>query len=150
MQVSQDTKRELVSRGAALGATWGGPQQQRYYTPSGDVVYAIPAIRDWVEKDDAGKVLRTGERDANLDKGWTLYMPPVLKLHCQGCDRWHDTEEEVATCLLVRHQKALAGETLAKRMMGEQESGSSEPAMVALEAKVDRLADLVAQLLEAE
>jgi hypothetical protein len=96
-------KQEAAWAGVAGIKISGGPPKQRYFTPSGEVVFAIPSHREYQVKDPAtGKVLRKGQRDANLDKGWTLTMPTELKIHCTGCRKYHDTQEEIAECLRLR------------------------------------------------
>ena len=96
-------KQEAAWAGVAGIKTSGGPPKQRYFTPSGEEVFAFTSNREYQVKDPAtGKVLRKGQRDANLDKGWTLTMPTELKIHCTGCRKYHDTQEEIAECLRLR------------------------------------------------
>jgi len=106
--------RQLESQGVAGVKISGGPPKQRYFTPSGEEVFAVPAKRGYQVKDPAtGKVLRQGQRDANLDKGWTLTMPTELKIHCTGCRKYHDTQEEVVECLRLRAINAAKWEARA-------------------------------------
>ena len=84
--------------GYGLSGDIGGLPKNTYYTPDGRVIRAIAAMREYVVKDKDGKVIGTGTRDANLDKGWLLTPPKELKPHCKTCDRWHDTLEEVEQC----------------------------------------------------
>ena len=93
------TKQEAARTGAAVGGVWGGPRKQRYYTPTGVEVLAIPSWREFVRKGPDGKILEQGTRDANLDKGWSLSLPTELKVACPGCSKWHDTQEEVDACV---------------------------------------------------
>ena len=115
--------RQLESQGVAGIKISGGPPKQRYFTPSGEEVFAIPSHREYQVKDTAtGKVLRKGQRDANLDKGWTLTMPTELKIHCPGCKKYHDTQEEIAECLRLRAINAAKWEARAS-------NDSSAPSM---------------------
>ena len=97
-------KQEAAWAGVAGIKISGGPPKQRYFTPSGEEVFAFTSnvgfdIRDTV----TGKIIRQGKRDRNLsDKGWTLTMPTELKIHCPGCKKYHDTQEEIAECLRLR------------------------------------------------
>ena len=96
------TKQEAARTGAAVSAAWGGPQKQRYYTPTGEEVFSIPSWREFVRKSSDGKILEQGTRDANLDKGWSLSLPTELKVACPGCSKWHDTQEEVDACVDIK------------------------------------------------
>ena len=88
----------IETLGYGLSGEIGGLPRQTYFTPDGRVIKAIPALREYVIKDKEGKVTDSGMRDANLDRGWLLKPPVNPKLFCQGCDRWHDTPEEVEEC----------------------------------------------------
>tara|TARA_Y100000310_G_scaffold294717_1_gene325403 strand:+ start:635 stop:1081 length:447 start_codon:yes stop_codon:yes gene_type:complete len=143
--VTQETRRQLESQGTALAGVWGGPRKQRYYTPSGDEVWAIPSIREWVQRDAAGRVVDQGERDANLDKGWAFAPPAVLRLHCKGCDLWHDTQMEIEACVEARAEAATQWEKRAR----QQHKAEDVSAMEALTAQVEGLTALVEKLLEA-
>ncbi len=137
----------MESVGTALGSVWGGPQKTRYFTPSGEEVWAIPALREWVRKGADGKIVASGERDANLDKGWSLIPPAVLKLHCSGCDRYHDTEEEVRGCKDAKATFAKEWEDRARQMTGQNGAGETGE-VAALTSKVEELTALVEKLLE--
>ena len=147
MPITNATRRQLTSQGTALAGVWGGPQKQSYYTPSGDEVYAIPAIREWVRKDGRGKIEAQGERDANLDKGWTLTPPTELKIHCAGCDKWHDADEEVEACIDRKRQSEAQWEARARQQKSNPGQGEE---VTALTAKVTELTALVEKLLEAK
>jgi len=131
-------KQEAARTGAAVGGLWGGPQKQRYYTPTGEEVYSIPSWREFTRKGQDGRVLEQGTRDANLDKGWSLSLPTELKVACPGCSKWHDTKEEVDACVdtrtaqMTRWQKedadARAGQnnTDVEGRLGKLEEGLSD------------------------
>ena len=84
--------------GFGLSGDIGGLPRSTYYTPDGRVLRAIAAWREYVVKDKEGNVTGSGTRDANLDKGWLLAPPAVLKPFCRGCDGWHETLAEVEQC----------------------------------------------------
>jgi hypothetical protein len=146
MPITNTNSRQLDSQGSSLTGVWGGPQKQRYYTPSGDEIYAIPSIREWVQSDDKGQVVSQGTRDSNLDKGWLLAPPTVLQLHCRGCDKWHDTQVEVDKCVEEKKRVAQKWET---RVMKQNSSGSGDE-VAALTSQVEELKLMVSQLLGAK
>lgn len=114
MTVTKQAEESIQRTGYGISGEIGGIGRQTYYTPDGQRVRAIPAIRDYVIKKD-GKVIESGTRDANYDKGWLPVMPKELKPHCDGCDNWHDTEEEIETCITNRQVYAKKWETRAKK-----------------------------------
>jgi hypothetical protein len=136
--LTEAEKQQLESSGFGVTGQFGGVARQTYYTPDGRVIKAIPIINNYVLKDKNGKTTGGGVRDANLDKGWTLQKPTILKLFCATCDRWHDTKVQVAACKASRDRMiALAGKTAKKEQKAKD---------VALEDKVARLETLVAKL----
>jgi len=82
----------------------GGQPKQRYWTPDGRLIMALPDMREYSHTDRAGKVIDSGIRDANYDKGWLGQKPTELKLYCSHCDLWHDTQAEIIKC--QRRKKA--------------------------------------------
>jgi hypothetical protein len=150
MPITNANRRQLDSQGTALTGVWGGPQKQRYYTPSGDEIYAIPAIREWVQKDDRGAVVSQGTRDSNLDKGWLLAPPTVLQLHCRGCDKWHDAQAEVDKCIEEKERVARQWETRARKQYRSGARNDPADEVVALASQVEELKAMVSQLLGAK
>jgi len=150
VQVTQEVQQQLASNGAALGVVWGGPQKTLYYTPSGREVWSVPSMRDWVRKNQGGKVVAQGTRDANLDKGWTLSPPADPKVDCPGCSQWHDTDEDMAECVESKRVQAALWEIKARKMMGQGgEVDSDTPARLdKLEDGLDEIKSLLAQLVE--
>ena len=125
--MTTQSSRQLESQGVAGVKISGGPPKQRYFTPSGEEVFAVPAKRDYQVKDPAtGKVVRQGQRDANLDKGWTLTMPTELKIHCTGCKKYHDTQEEVVECLRLRAINAAKWEARASNELSAPSMDTEE------------------------
>ncbi len=119
---SNSIKQEAARTGAAVGSTWGGPQKQRYYTPTGEEVLAIPSWREYVRKGTDGRIVEQGTRDANLDKGWLLAPPTELKVACSGCTKWHDTQEEVNVCI---EKKAVVAAEWERRALEQQPQSQS-------------------------
>jgi len=130
----------IEEAGYGISGDIGGLLRQTYYTPDGRTIRAIASIRDYVRKDKDGKVVETGSRDANLDKGWLLAMPSDLKLYCSGCDKWHDTQEEIDACIASK-QKFID-------RMTRKGNGQYKKETVDLEQKVANLEALVAKLME--
>jgi len=102
MTVTAKEKKDIKRQGFAYT---GGIPRQLYWTPDGREIQAIPSMREYNRKDEEGNVIGTGTRDANLDKGWLLSPPKDPKFYCAGCDKWHDTEEEVVKCIAEREEK---------------------------------------------
>ena len=114
------TKQKAARTGAAVSPVWGGPQKQRYYTPTGEEVFSIPSWREFIRKGPDGKIVEQGTRDANLDKGWSLSLPTELKVACPGCSKWHDTEEEVDACV---EKKAVLVAQWERKALEQQPQG---------------------------
>lgn len=93
---------EVAEKGYAKVSDIGGQPKCHYWTPDGRELWVAPSIREYVRRDTTGKVIQTGVRDANLDKGWLLEKPATLKLYCPHCDLWHDTPKGVEDCLAKR------------------------------------------------
>jgi hypothetical protein len=149
MPITNAIRRQLDSQGSALTGVWGGPKKQRYYTPSGDEVWAIPSIREWVSRDENGQIVDQGTRDSNLDKGWLLTPPTDLMLHCGGCDKWHEAQADVDKCVEAKALVSKQWETRARKQMGGNAGGSTEE-VAALTTQVEELKVMVAQLLSKE
>jgi len=137
IEVTEQKKIELEAAGYGLNGYIGGLPRKTYYTPDGRVIKAIPSVREYVLKRD-GKVIEKGVRDANLDKGWLETKPAVLKPYCKGCDRWHDTEAEIAGCIM--HTKAFIDSEEAKAKKQEVDE------MDDLRTEIAELRELVKKL----
>ena len=135
------TRQEAARTGAAVSPTWGGPQKQRYYTPTGEEVYSIPSWREFVRKDSDGRILEQGTRDANLDKGWSLSLPTELKVACSGCGKWHDTEEEVNACIETRSAQVA-------RRQKEDDNARAEKNNADVEGRIDKLEEGLSDIKE--
>jgi len=133
LRISPERMRQIEAVEYGLSGDIGGLPRTTYYTPDGRVIRAIPSIH--VNK--AG-----GSRDANLDKGWLLQPPTVLKPFCKACDRWHDTQEQVEACIAKQQEFT---KRMEKQTLQEEQDKTS-----ALEKEVAELKTLVKQLLEAK
>ena len=144
------TKQEAARTGAAVSGVWGGPQKQRYYTPTGVEVLAIPSWREFVRKGPDGKILEQGTRDANLDKGWSFALPTELKVTCPGCSKWHDTEEEVDACVDKKAAAAAQWERKALEQQPQSQDAEMEERLGKLEEGLSDIKTLLQQALGAK
>jgi hypothetical protein len=144
------TKQEAARTGAAVSPTWGGPQKQRYYTPTGVEVLAIPSWREFVRKGPDGKILEQGTRDANLDKGWSFALPTELKVTCPGCSKWHDTEEEVDACVDKKAAAAAQWERKSLEQQPQSQDAEMEERLGKLEEGLSDIKTLLQQALGAK
>ena len=141
------TKQEAARTGAAVSGVWGGPQKQRYYTPTGEEVYSIPSWREFVRKNSDGKILEQGTRDANLDKGWSLSLPTELKVACPGCSKWHDTAKEVDACVDKKAEVAAQWERKALEQQPQGQDAEVEDRLGKLEEGLSDIKTLLQQAL---
>lgn len=129
-----------------LSGDIGGLKYQTYWTPSGDMRRAVPSMRDFVRKNAKGEIIEQGTRDANLDKGWLLTKPEILKIHCLFCDKWHDTQDEVDACQEIELPKKIEFDrkiTAQAREEMAEEAKNQTIVISKLEAKVAELTKLV-------
>ena len=132
-------RQELEIQGYTMSPMWGGPKKKKYYTPDGREVWKVPSLREYAVKKD-GKIIEEGTRDANYDQGLIDVLPEVLKVYCGGCDKWHDTDKEVAACIKSRQNLYKREEKKARKRLGLADTS--------LEQRVQDLTELVRQLLE--
>ncbi len=141
------TKQEAARTGAAVSGVWGGPQKQRYYTPTGEEIYSIPSWREFTRKGPDGKILEQGTRDANLDKGWSLSLPTELKVACPGCSKWHDTQQEVDACVDKKAEAAAQWERKALEQQPQAQDADMEERLGKLEEGLSDIKALLQQAL---
>ena len=91
-----------------------------------------------MKKDKDGKVIATGKRDANLDRGWLLTKLKRKKLYCPGCDRWHDTQKQVNACVLSSRRFIKVAEQKAKQEQID-ENAELRKRITDLEAKLSKI-----------
>ena len=144
------TKQKAARTGAAVSPVWGGPQKQRYYTPTGEEVYSIPSWREFIRKGPDGRILEQGTRDANLDKGWLLSMPTELKVVCPGCSKWHDTQGDVDACVDKRAKVAAQWERKALEKQPKGQDAEVEDRLGKLEEGLSDIKALLQQALGAK
>lgn len=118
-KLSSQQAAELESQGTTISGYIGGTKKSKYFTPDGREILSVPAMRTWIKKKD-GKVVDSGTRDANLDRGWLLQPPIELKPHCPHCDNWHDTQGEIDACGAKKKAFDNKWAAKAKRMKGNE------------------------------
>jgi len=120
----------------------GGAPKQNYYTPDGRIIRAMPDMHGYGnQRDKEGNIIESGVRDANLDKGWLAQMPSELKPYCPHCDRWHDTEDEIAKCEQVRKKWVTNLTKKAQKELGGDRIDK-------LETEISEIKNLLTKLLE--
>lgn len=111
--------------------------RQRYFTPDGREELKIPQHHE--RKD--GVVY-----DIFLAQGYTLTPPENPKPYCSGCDRWHDTQEEVNACIEKQSKFILSMNRKASQEL-VKERKEKDTTIADLEAKVDKLTKLLEEKL---
>lgn len=132
----------IEASGYGVSGDIGGLPRQTYYTPDGRIVKAIPCMRDYVRKVDS-KVVESGTRDANYDKGWLPVMPTELKPHCAHCGEWHDNQEGIDACADAIKKRKEWGDKLAKKYKKEEHEDITN-----LKREIDELKEMVKKLTE--
>ena len=123
----------------------GGQPKTKYFTPDGLIIRAMPDIHEYAQKDDIGKVISSGLRDANLDKGWLTQKPTTLMLYCPHCDLWHATTKDIDQCGAKRKALYSKHGKLAKRELGKSDSRINK-----LESDIAEIKGLLNRLLNKE
>ena len=132
----------VEASGYGISGDIGGLPRQTYYTPDGRAVKAIPLMREYVRKQD-GKVVETGTRDANYDRGWLPVMPTELKPHCSHCEEWHSNQEEIDACADRIKKRREWGDRLARKYKKEEHED-----IAGLKGEIAELKDMVKKLAE--
>jgi len=112
----------------------------RYYTPDGREQLKIPQHR---ERQD-GVIY-----DVFIAQGYTLTPPVNPKPYCSGCDRWHNTQEEVDACVAKKEKFAETMQRRAEQDLAKEQKGKDKT-IANLEAKVDKLTKLMEAQLGTE
>jgi len=107
--------------------------RQRYFTPDGREELKIPQHHE--RKD--GVVY-----DIFLAQGYTLTPPTNTKPYCSGCDRWHDTQEEVDACINEKSKFMASMNRKASRELTKERKGK-DTEIADLKAEVEKLRKLV-------
>ena len=137
MPVRESALEELEGTGSRLTGSTGGLPRQRYWTPDGREIRAIPSIRIYIDRSVDPPA--EGIRDANLDKGWLLQKPTRLKRYCPHCDYWHNTQKQIDAC--GQKKKAFQDKYTrkAKRDLAKS-NGSDEERLDKLEKLIEKMA----------
>ena len=147
IKIAPERMRVIEASGYGISGDIGGLQRTTYYTPAGRIIKTFPSMRERTIKNSEGQVTFHGMVDANLDRGWLLHPPQVLKPYCRGCDGWHDTQEEVDKCIITQETKLAAMEKQAKNEIAK-ESLDKDLKIADLERKVDKLTSLMEKFIE--
>ena len=143
--ITPGLKETIQREGYAKSGDIGGQPKTTYWTPDGRILKVAPSWHEYVQKDDKGKVIASGIRDANLDKGWLLQKPTNLQIYCPHCDQWHKTQKEIAECER-RHSAIIKHSTLKmQRLMQPQEYNDR---LAKVEADVGEIKTLLRQLIK--
>ena len=126
----------------------GGLTKQRYWTPDGREMLAVPSIRTYVRIKE-GKQIGGGTRDANLDKGWLLQKPTRLKPHCSYCNKWHNNQKEIGECGNKKKSFNAEWEKKAKQMKRSEskEIDDIKQEFSELKSEMSDIKNMLAQLL---
>lgn len=148
--LSPQTRAQLESQGVAISGDIGGTKRRRYWTPDGREIWAVPAMRTY-RKIANKKIVDEGLRDANLDRGWLLEKPTVLKPYCPACDGWHDTQEEVEACIAKKEAFDSKWAKKAQKMKRQEDGGEEVDKIKAevseIKSDMADIKNMLAQLL---
>jgi len=147
IQLNSNEKRVLESTGVVPGGITGGPQKVKYYLPDGRIVWAIPGWRGYIRKDAQGKVVESGTRDSNFDRGWLSQPPENPKWTCVYCGDWHDTKKEITACRQKKERQLNALAMKVQRKFNKEDKDKDQT-IGDLTAKLERLEKLVAGLVK--
>ena len=111
--------------------------RNKYYSPDGREQWKIPQHH---ERQD-GVIY-----DVFIAQGYTLTPPVNPKLYCKGCDKWHDTEEEVNACVEKKRKFAETMQRRAEQDLTKEQRGKDKT-IANLEDKVDKLTKLLEEKL---
>jgi hypothetical protein len=137
-------KDTLEREGFAKTGDFGGQPKITYWTPDGRQIRAMPDMHEYARKDAKGKVIESGLRDANLDKGWLTSKPQILQKYCPGCDKWHQTDVEVKECIRKKNALVSKHSKIAKKELKQ----SDDSRLDKLESDMGELKDMFKQLME--
>ena len=126
---------------------FGGQPKQRYWTPDGRLIMMMPDMREFTRTDQAGKILDSGIRDANYDKGWWHQKRTELKLYCPHCDLWHDTQQEITKC--QRRKKAFDDKWSKRAKQENKQNGeTNDDRLSKVESDIGEIKQLLRNLVK--
>ena len=135
--IASEVRDQIQKQGYGITGSIGGIARQRYWTPDGREIIAIPSMREFRSNKGGGI------RDANLDNGWLLQKPTELKVRCQYCDKWHDTTSGVEQC---GKQRGVFIASYQKK--AEKEILEATPEVAKLKQDIADLKEMLTKLLE--
>ena len=144
-QVSGD-----AGEGTQITGYIGGQPKQRYWTPDGRLILAMPDIHGYGYTDKNGQIVEKGQKDANLDRGWLLQPPTNPKLSCPHCDLWHDTKEEIFQCQKKKKAFDARWQRRAKKDNSVAENAQVNSRIDKLENDLFDIKELLQKLVKAE
>ena len=136
----------LTEKGSRIKGDIGGIPRQRYWTPDGREIRAIPSMREYLDRSVNPPV--SGIRDANMDRGWLLQKPPILKPYCPHCDNWHDTQKEIDACGKAKKAFQNKYNRLAKKELKPNMDSTLEQRLSRMEKAIETMATVVSQMAE--
>jgi hypothetical protein len=131
--LSPEVREQLATSGAAMSQMPSGIPRKRYFTPDGREEWKVPQYR----------IRQGGEvYDIFLDDGYSLTKPEHPKPYCAGCDRWHDTQEEVDNCIKEKKKREKVWERKARAELKKTQV-EKDKKIAELEKKIDKLTKLM-------
>lgn len=128
-----EAKKQLQQAGSIMSEMPKGIPKVKYYTPDGREELKIPQQR---QRQD-GVIY-----DIFLAQGYTLTPPENPKPYCKGCDKWHDTQEQVDECIGKKTQFVELMNRKAQYDIAKEQR-EKDKRIDELEIKIDRLTKLL-------
>ncbi len=127
-------EKQLAQQEAGVIPISGGMPRVTYYAPDGTSESLIPNYISGVDLKTKTKVTY----DRNILGGLSLTPPTVLKPHCDGCQKWHNTQKEVDACIKKRKADTLKWDKkMAKQF--PKEGGEMSDRMDKLEGMFEKI-----------
>ena len=149
MTLLPEVKSQLNSTGVAVSGDIGGLKKTKYWTPDGKEILAVPSILTFKLVDKKKKTVRDVTVDRNLEKGWLLQPPTKVKPHCSGCGKWHDTEQEIDTCITKKKTFNEEWEERVKKERKDNGEGLKQE-VAELKSEMVEIKSLLIKLLKKE
>jgi len=126
-----------------------GIRRKKYWTPDGREIMAIPSMHTLTKRGKDGKLTNeTMVIDTNCYyKGWLTEPPTEPKIYCAGCDKWHDTQEEVDTCIAEKKRKMDEWNARSRKMLKKDEDAMKDD-VENLKSEMGEIKDLLSKIIE--
>lgn len=122
-------------------------RMKTYYLPDGTKVRDYPMDIE-VSKLINGKRVPCGTRDGNLDKGWLLERPAVLKFRCSMCGKFYDEAIVRDQCEAAHKETAIPRDEIARKRGMTQRGEKPDGRIERLEDDMAELKDMLKTLLK--